>query len=85
MRPTSYYHGQNHGWTLAGLYLAGTRADRRQVRRYLDRVKDSSNPFVEGVRDALADRCEDRARAIESGAAPRTISPRLARWMAWHC
>lgn len=85
MRTAAYYNGQEHGWTLAGLYLDGTRADRRQVRRYLDRVRDISNPFVEGCRDAIYDRCEQRAAAIEAGTARWTISPRRARWMAWHC
>jgi hypothetical protein len=82
MRTQAFYNGQNFGWDLAGLFLEGGKAGRRQARRYLDRTRDVTNPFVEGVREAFLDRTEQRLEAIRQGTTRRTIRPSLITYVA---
>jgi hypothetical protein len=75
MRTKTYYLGRNIGWDLAGTYATGTRIERRAIRSKLGRLAASSSQFAEGVWEGFSDRAEQRAEAIMSGTAARTINP----------
>ena len=79
MRPKLYYVGREIGWDWAGQYAAGTRQERRSIRRKLARMADHYSAFVEGIWDGFADRAEQRAEAIQEGRTKRTINPHKLR------
>jgi hypothetical protein len=79
MRTPTYYRGLTIGFEWAGLYIAGTKAQRREIRRKLHRMAESYNQLVLGIWEGFAGRAEQRADAILGGFAPRTINPHKLR------
>jgi hypothetical protein len=75
MNDKTFYTGLNLGWDWAGLYITGTKADRRIIRRKLARMRESFNPLVRGIWEGFQDRASQRAGSILKGIAPRTINP----------
>jgi hypothetical protein len=74
-KPEAYGMGHEMGWSDALRFVAGTRADRRAVRRRYRKSEESYADFWLAYRDAFRDRAEGRADAIKAGTTPRTIRP----------
>jgi hypothetical protein len=81
---TAYYKGLTRGHEDAGRYITGGKQERRAVRAYLERTRESDNPFIRGWWLGFTDRCEQRARSIQLGLAPRTIAPSRLFYLVNH-
>jgi hypothetical protein len=63
------------GWADARRYAAGTRADRRAIRRRLAKAAGSGHEFWNEYADMFARAADDLAAAILDGRLPRSCPP----------
>jgi hypothetical protein len=71
----AYYNGLTWGHAAAQAYAVGGKQERATIRRLFARTSESYNPFWMGAYEGFGDAAEQRATAIRTGLAPRTIRP----------